>query len=153
MSSALPQTPMAPALRAVHFSPVAAPLPGLGDLRHRHSHSFDHDDPFNTEGNATAQVGRSGMRSSVIEVCFYFIWLFFILIPLFYSQDENFDLNAFPDSPTSSLVANRGSQTQIAPPLSPTPMAPGPTSNRSTADVVPFFKVQSDSKKKCTFCL
>lgn len=85
MSTALPQTPapaMAPALHTVHFSLVAAPLTGLGDLRHRHNHSFDRDDPFNTKGDATAQAGRFRMFSPAIEVCFYFIWFFFILIML-----------------------------------------------------------------------
>ena len=141
-------------LRSVHFSPVATPLSGV--LRRRHGHFDDPDDLFNTGSNATAQAGRSRALSPAIQACFYFICLFFILIPLFQSLDENFDLTAFPDdldSPTSSLVANRGSQTQIAPPLSPTPMASEPTGNRSTADIVSFFTVELDNKKKCKFCL
>lgn len=154
-SSALLLTPVAP-LRFVHFSPEATPLAGLGVLRHRHGHHDDPDDLFNTGSNATAQAGRFGAPSLATQVHFYFICLFFILIPLSQSQEETFDLNAFPDdpdSPTSSLAANRGSQTQIAPPLSPTPMASGPTGNKSTADIVPFYMVQVDGKKKCQFCL
>jgi hypothetical protein len=90
-------------------------------------------------------------------VSILFVYLF-IFIPLFQpeSEEETFDLNAFPDdpdSPTSSLAVNRGLQTQIAPLLSPTPMASGPTGNKSTADIVPFYTVLSDDRKNCKFCL